>query len=165
MFTDDTDLSKIPWQLLIRARTVDEMRVVLVRTVGSVVSTIGSERVREPIARAAAQTAARGMADRKGSVEVDAQTRIEMLGLAADIDDICPPWRRFPFPFPWPWPWPPIGPDGPWGPGGPGGPVEHGREVLAREVQLVAKVAALAKVAGLEHIAEAAQEVLGSLGG
>lgn len=167
MFPDTTDLSKIPWAELIRARNLDELQLVLVRMVGSVAATIGSSKVREPITRAAAQSAARraishevSSAGPESAPEVDLLTRLEVFSVAADIDDICPPYRRFPLPFPWPWP---TGSDGPWGPGGPGGPVERGGEVLAREIQLVARIMALASVAGLERIGGAARGVLESV--
>jgi hypothetical protein len=169
MLLDTTNLTKIPWAELIRAKTLDELQMVLIRTVGSVAAILGSSDVREPIARAAAQTAARqGMsrgvfvAGQESAREVDVRSRLEVLSLVADIDDICPPYRHFPWPFPLPWP---TGPEGPWGPGGPGGPVERDGQVLARDIQLVARIAALATAAGLEHIAGAARSVMESVDG
>lgn len=162
LLDDDT---KIPWQELIRARATDELRQILVRLIGSVVATIGAVEVRESLGRAAAQAAVHQVteSDKHKAHDVDATTMLQVLNLAADIDDICPPYR--PFPFPWPWPWPPIGPEGPWGPEGPGGPVERGGELRAREAQLLAKVAELAKAGGLAHIAEAAQGALAAFSG
>ncbi len=55
MFTDDTDLSKVPWQLLIRARTVREVDAVIASVVLNRIAEVGSIHAVQTIAQAAAQ--------------------------------------------------------------------------------------------------------------
>jgi len=95
LLDDDT---KIPWQELIRARTTDELQQILVRLIGSVVATIGAVEVRESLGRAAAQAAVHQVieSDKHKAHDVDATTMLQILNLAADIDDICPRYRPFP---------------------------------------------------------------------
>jgi hypothetical protein len=95
MFTEDTDLSHVPWQLLIRARTVAEVDAVLSSVVLGRLAEVASVEVVRTVASAATEAAGAGRRD-----EATAEHVLGALGAAADFDDwFCgtPPRRR-----PWP---------------------------------------------------------------
>ena len=95
MFDQDTDLSHIPWQLLIRARTVAEVDAVVTSVVLGRLAEVASVEVIRKVASAASEVA------REGSEEkATPQHVLGALGAAADFDD----WFCGTPPRPRPWP-------------------------------------------------------------
>src|SRR5690242_3878925 len=93
MFTDDTDLSKVPWQLLIRARTVAELDAVIASVVLNRIAEIGSTHVVQTVARAAAEGV--GSHDEPATAE----QKLGALSAVAEFDDFyCGNGPRWPFP-------------------------------------------------------------------
>jgi hypothetical protein len=93
MFTDDTDLTKVPWQLLIRARTVSDVDAVLASVVLNRLAEVGSTEAVHAIARAASQVG--GAADEPATPE----QKLGALSAVAEFDDFyCGNGPR------WPWP-------------------------------------------------------------
>jgi len=93
MFTDDTDLSKVPWQLLIRARTVGEVDAVIASVVLNRIAEIGSVETVRVVARAAEE--AGGVADEEATPE----QKLGALGAVAEFDEFyC--GNGWPRPFP-----------------------------------------------------------------
>jgi len=81
MFTEDTDLTKVPWQLLIRARTVGEVDAVIASVVLNRIVEVGSTHVVQTVARAAAD----GLG---GNDEpATAEQKLGALSAVADFDE------------------------------------------------------------------------------
>ena len=94
---DFPGVGAVPWQLIIRARYVDEIDAIVahtvVRTLGPLLS---RDRARELAGVAAKATAVDG----SQRVELSTDQRMAALTAFDDWDDgICPRW--------WPFPWPP----------------------------------------------------------
>ena len=81
MFTDDTDLTHVPWQLLIRARTVDEVDAVISSVVLGRLSEVGSVETIRRVAEAA--EGARSAATEPATAE----QKLSALSAVADFDD------------------------------------------------------------------------------
>jgi hypothetical protein len=81
MFDQDTDLSHIPWQLLIRARTVSEIDAVVSSVVLARVAEVASVEVTRKVAVAASEAA--GASPERASAE----QVVAALVAAADFDD------------------------------------------------------------------------------
>jgi hypothetical protein len=81
MFTDDTDLTHVPWQLLIRARTVDEVDAVLASVALARIAEVASVESVRVVAEAA--NAARGASREKAG----AQQKLSALAAVAEFDD------------------------------------------------------------------------------
>lgn len=90
---------KVPWQLLIRARYVDEIDAIVAHTVvQSLTPLLAKERARN-LAEGAA-SAVKGNGSKR--VEVTPDRRQSAMHAFVEWDgEICPRW------WPWPWPWPP----------------------------------------------------------
>ena len=95
MFTEDTDLSHVPWQLLIRARTVAEVDAVVSSVVLGRLAEVASVEVIRRVATAATEAAGVGAGERATPEHV-----LGALGAAADFDD----WFCGTPPRPRPWP-------------------------------------------------------------
>jgi hypothetical protein len=81
MFDQDTDLSHIPWQLLIRARTVSEIDAVVSSVVLARVAEVASVEVTRKVAVAASEAAG------ASSERASAEQVVAALVAAADFDD------------------------------------------------------------------------------
>jgi hypothetical protein len=93
MFTDDTDLTHVPWQMLIRARTVDEVDAVISSVVLGRLAEIASVESVRLVAEAA--HAARGASEEKAGAE----QKLSALTAVADFDDwYCGTVPRRPWP-------------------------------------------------------------------
>jgi hypothetical protein len=93
MFTEDADLSHVPWQLLIRARTVGEVDAVISSVVLGRLAEVGSVETIRAVAEAA--HAARGAA----SEPATAEQKLSALSAVADFDDwYCGNGPRRPWP-------------------------------------------------------------------
>lgn len=93
MFTDDTDLSKVPWQLLIRARTVREVDAVIASVVLNRIAEVGSIHAVQTIARAAAQGTG------ANEEPATAEQKLGALSAVAEFDDFyCGNGPRWPYP-------------------------------------------------------------------
>ena len=95
MFTEDTDLSHVPWQLLIRARTIAEVDAVVSSVVLGRLAEVASVEVIRRVATAATEAAGVGAGERATPEHV-----LGALGAAADFDD----WFCGTPPRPRPWP-------------------------------------------------------------
>ena len=95
MFDQDTDLSHIPWQLLIRARTVAEVDAVVTSVVLGRLAEVASVEVIRKVASAASEVARSGAGEQATPEHV-----LGALGAAADFDD----WFCGTPPRPRPWP-------------------------------------------------------------
>lgn len=85
---------KVPWQLLIRARYVDQIDALVASLVVEQVSRVASVSITQKLTEAAG-TAVREAPHEKAT----ANMRLGALGSVADFYDICPPG--------WPFRWPP----------------------------------------------------------
>jgi hypothetical protein len=93
MFTDDTDLSHVPWQLLIRARTASEVDSLIASVVLGRIAEIGSVETVRFVAEAA--QAARGASTEPATAE----QKLSALSAVADFDDwYCGNGPRRPWP-------------------------------------------------------------------
>jgi hypothetical protein len=93
MFTEDTDLTKVPWQLLIRARTVGEVDAVIASVVLNRIVEVGSTHVVQTVARAAADGL--GANDEPATAE----QKLGALSAVADFDEwYCGNGPRWPYP-------------------------------------------------------------------
>jgi hypothetical protein len=81
MFDQDTDLSHIPWQLLIRARTVSEIDAVVSSVVLARVAEVASVEMTRKVAVAASEAAG------ASSERASAEQVVAALVAAADFDD------------------------------------------------------------------------------
>ncbi|MEO7586438.1 MAG: hypothetical protein ABIS84_00260 [Arachnia sp.] len=89
----------VPWQLLIRARYVDEIDAIVAHTVVSSLAPLMAKQRARNLAATMTKVAA---VDGGKRVELAADQRIAALSAFADWDgEICPVG------WPWPWPWPP----------------------------------------------------------
>ncbi|WP_426625696.1 hypothetical protein ACPPVW_06465 [Leifsonia sp. McL0607] len=155
MFADFQDYS-IPWAELIRARTAGERERAALEAIGRASATIGVARVRASLQGAAAKVAAR-QAMRADSADLGSaaapQLDAELLGLAADMEELCPPLisellRRLIGPHPHHWWFDPIN------------PVEARQELTVAEVGLLEGISRFAVGAGLPSIQEAVESAL-----
>ncbi|RMB61598.1 hypothetical protein [Tessaracoccus antarcticus] len=100
MWTQDgfPGADKVPWQLLIRARFVDEIDAIVAHTVVTTLAPLmGKERGRHLAGVAAGAV----MTDGAQRVELGAEQKMAALSAFTDWDgEICPVG------WPWPWPWP-----------------------------------------------------------
>jgi hypothetical protein len=93
MFTEDTDLTHVPWQLLIRARTVSEVDAVISSVVLGRLAEVASLESVRLVAEAA--HAAQGASDEKAG----ADQKLSALTAVADFDDwYCGNGPRRPWP-------------------------------------------------------------------
>jgi hypothetical protein len=92
MFTEDTDLSHVPWQLLIRARTVDEVDAVISSVVLGRLAEIASVESVRLVAEAA--HAARGASEEKAGAE----QKLSALTAVADFEWYCGTGPHRPWP-------------------------------------------------------------------
>jgi hypothetical protein len=93
MLTEDTDLSHVPWQLLIRARTVDE--------VDAVISSVELGRLAEVASVEAVRTLADAAGRARGAAPepATAEQKLSVLSAVADFDDwYCGSVPRRPWP-------------------------------------------------------------------
>lgn len=81
MFTEDADLSHVPWQLLIRARTVGEVDAVISSVVLGRLAEVGSVETIRLVAEAA--HGARGASTEPATAE----QKLSALSAVADFDD------------------------------------------------------------------------------
>ena len=93
MYIDDTDLTHVPWQLLIRARTVSEVDSILSSVVLARLAEVASVESVRLVADAA--HAARGASDEQAGAE----QKLSALSAIADFDDwYCGNGPRRPWP-------------------------------------------------------------------
>jgi hypothetical protein len=93
MFTEDADLSHVPWQLLIRARTLGELDAVISSVVLGRLAEVGSVETIRRVAEAA--EGARGAATEPATAE----QKLSALSAVADFDDwFCGNGPRRPWP-------------------------------------------------------------------
>jgi hypothetical protein len=93
MFTEDADLSHVPWQLLIRARTLGELDAVISSVVLGRLSEVGSVETIRRVAEAA--EGARSAATEPATAE----QKLSALSAVADFDDwYCGNGPRRPWP-------------------------------------------------------------------
>lgn len=93
MFTEDADLSHVPWQLLIRARTIGELDAVISSVVLGRLAEVGSVETIRRVAEAA--DGARGAATEPATAE----QKLSALSAVADFDDwFCGNGPRRPWP-------------------------------------------------------------------
>jgi hypothetical protein len=93
MFLDDADLSHVPWQLLIRARTTSEVDAVIASVVLARLAEVGSVEAIRAVAEAA--HGARGASTEPATAE----QRLSALSAVADFDDwFCGNGPRRPWP-------------------------------------------------------------------
>ena len=92
MFTDDTDLTHVPWQLLIRARTGDEVDAVISSVVLGRLAEIASVESVRLVAEAA--HAAQGASGEKAGAE----QKLSALAAVADFEWYCGTGPHRPWP-------------------------------------------------------------------
>ena len=141
MWTQDDfpGADKLPWQLLIRARFVDEIDAIVAHTVVRTLAPLMAKDRARNLAGVAAKAVATDGAKR---VEVSGDQRMSALGAFADWDgEICPRW----------WPRPPFPPRRRWY-----GEFDDPAIVLA-----LGAVQALVKGAGSDHLADALDGAIG----
>jgi len=90
----------VPWQLLIRARLVDEIDAVLASAVVRQVSAVASSKVAHAVATAAEAGIVGGIRER-----ATAEQRVAAFDAALEFDD----WCGTPWPHRWPGPKPKFG--------------------------------------------------------
>jgi hypothetical protein len=93
MFLDDVDLRHVPWQLLIRARTVSEVDAVIASVVLGRLAEVASVETVRRVAQAAQD------ARLEGAEEATPEQKLSALSAVADFDDwYCGNGPRRPWP-------------------------------------------------------------------
>lgn len=141
MWTQDDfpGADKVPWQLLIRARFVDEIDAIVAHTVVQALAPLMSKERAHNLAGVAAKAA---LTDRAERVELDIDQRMTGLSAFCDYDDeLCPRW----------WPGPPFPPRKRWF-----GEFDDPAILLALD-----SVQALVRGAGSEQLGKALEGVIG----
>jgi hypothetical protein len=88
MFDPDADITKVPWQILIRARFAHEVDAVIASNILSEVARHGSHE----LARTVAEAAFEAVSGRHAPTELTDSARMMALSAVADWDgEICPP--------------------------------------------------------------------------
>lgn len=90
MYAEFQDIGKVPWQLLIRARTAAELDAVIATTVVSAISEVGSRGLTQRVAKAAIAGVS------KSQTPAEPTSRTAVIDAAADFDERCGNGLRWP---------------------------------------------------------------------
>jgi hypothetical protein len=102
MWSNDQDMPRGPWQLIIRARTESELDRAIIIIGGRIAATVSSPRLAKELAPLVARSVARAAGTRQdpASPGVSAERVVSALAALADYEDICPTPYTFPHPHP-----------------------------------------------------------------